>query len=377
MEGILEFFSKWSLETGDFVRVQVSTNGGSNWSTAKTFTSAEPWHQELIDLSAYKSANTRIRFFMDTDGSIPGDGFYFDQFSVSNYTCADCPVCTSSTNSFPYAESYETGLGEWTQGSDDNLNWTRDANGTPSNNTGPSSAFDGSWYMYIEASGNGTGYPYKTASLVSPCFDLSTATSANFAFQNHMYGSSSQMNLRLETSIDGGISWSTPIWQQTGNQGNQWNPESINLDAYIGEYLTLRFYGTTGETWQGDITVDDVVLTIVDGCTTTGDSCDDGNACTINDVIDDNCNCVGVLQDSDGDGICDADDQCPNFDDALIGTACNDNDACTTGDVWGTDCNCAGVFQDSDNDGICDANDPTNGDCTLNAPCNDNNEVEP
>jgi len=289
-----------------------------------------------------------------------------------DYSCSDCPVCTSSVSSYPYSESFESGLGAWTQGTGDNLNWTRDANGTPSSGTGPSGGADGSWYMYIEASGNGTGYPYKTASFISPCYDLSSATGATFDFQNHMYGNSSQMNLKVETSIDGGLSWSSPIWQQTGNQGNQWNPVSLNLDAYAGEYLTLRFFGTTGETWSGDITIDDVSMTIIDGCDTVGDPCNDGNNCTVGDVYDANCNCVGVYQDADNDGICDADDQCPGFDDNLIGTACNDNDDCTTGDVWGTDCNCAGVFQDSDNDGICDAQDPTNGDCTLNAPCNDN-----
>ena len=44
------------------------------------------------------------------------------------------------------------------------------------------------------------------------------------------------------------------------------------------------------------------------GCTTIGQTCDDADVCTINDVYDSNCNCVGTFQDSDGDGICDAND---------------------------------------------------------------------
>ena len=38
--------------------------------------------------------------------------------------------------------------------------------------------------------------------------------------------------------------------------------------------------------------------------------------------------------DSDGDGVEDSVDQCPNFNDNLIGTTCNDNDACTTGETY-------------------------------------------
>ena len=92
-------------------------------------------------------------------------------------------------------------------------------------------------------------------------------------------------------------------------------------------------------------------------CTLIGQNCDDGDDCTINDRYDANCNCVGTLQDSDNDGICDSQDSCPNLNDNLIGASCNDGDACTTGDVYTSDCECAGEYQDSDNDGICDAED--------------------
>jgi len=56
--------------------------------------------------------------------------------------------------------------------------------------------------------------------------------------------------------------------------------------------------------------------------------------------------------DSDGDTFSDAIDECPDFDNNLIGTACDDNDANTTDDVWRPNCTCAGTYQDSDNDGV-------------------------
>ncbi len=109
------------------------------------------------------------------------------------------------------------------------------------------------------------------------------------------------------------------------------------------------------------------------GCTTVGNSCNDGNTCTTNDVIDADCNCVGTFADADNDGVCDANDICPGGDDNLdsdndgtpdfcdgcstTGQPCNDGNACTTNDIINAACNCVGTFADTDNDGICDAND--------------------
>lgn len=112
-----------------------------------------------------------------------------------------------------------------------------------------------------------------------------------------------------------------------------------------------------------------------DTCNTNGQTCDDGDPCTINDVFDESCNCVGVNEDSDGDGVCDGEDVCPQGDDNadvdgdgipdacddcdanLTGQTCDDGDACTTGDVYDENCNCAGVYEDSDGDGVCDGED--------------------
>jgi len=169
---------------------------------------------------------------------------------------------------------------------------------------------------------------------------------------------------------------------------------------------------------NGDETDIDCGGALCDPCPAcnTGDPCDDGDACTTGDVYDVDCNCAGTFQDSDSDGVCDADDQCAgsaagasvdangcvqgctdasahnynadaqvddgscetcsdniqNGDETDIdcggalcdscpacntGDPCDDGDACTTGDVYDVDCNCAGTFQDSDSDGVCDADD--------------------
>lgn len=106
--------------------------------------------------------------------------------------------------------------------------------------------------------------------------------------------------------------------------------------------------------------------------TVSGSSCDDGNSCTTNDAWN-GCNCSGTLMDSDGDGICDGQDSCPNLNNGLIGNLCNDGDPCTTNDRYTSACNCEGTFQDSDNDGVCDVNDscPSLNNSLIGSSCND------
>jgi len=113
---------------------------------------------------------------------------------------------------------------------------------------------------------------------------------------------------------------------------------------------------------------------IPDGCDPciAGTLCNDLNVCTVNDVLDNNCACVGVFLDTDNDTVCDANDKCPGFDDSIdidndniidgcdpciTNAVCSDDDLCTFGDKYDADCNCIGTYLDSDNDQVCNAED--------------------
>ncbi|PHR70071.1 MAG: peptidase S8 [Lutibacter sp.] len=168
--------------------------------------------------------------------------------------------CSGGITSFPYTEGYENTLGAWTQSTSDDINWTVDASGTPSSGTGPSSASQGTYYVYVEASGNNTGYPNKRAILNSPCYDLTSETEATFAFKYHMYGAADMGTIALEASSDNGSTW-TSIWNESGNKGNSWQTASVSLASYIGGSVQLRFNRVTGATWKADIAIDDVSLT--------------------------------------------------------------------------------------------------------------------
>lgn len=168
----------------------------------------------------------------------------------------DPTTCTTTIASFPYGEGFENTLGAWSQGSGDDFDWIVNSNGTPSSNTGPSAAAQGTYYVYVEASS--PNYSNKTTILNSPCFNLAGASAATFTFKYHMYGATGMGGLKLQASTNG-TTWAD-VWTKSGNQGNSWLSASVDLASYAGNTVRLRFVGTTGTTWQGDIAVDDVAL---------------------------------------------------------------------------------------------------------------------
>ncbi|MGG8496241.1 fibronectin type III domain-containing protein [Tenacibaculum sp. TC6] len=170
--------------------------------------------------------------------------------------------CSSTITVFPYNEGFETNDG-WTQITGDDGNWIRRTGSTPSSGTGPSSATQGSYYLFLEASTNGsTGQigSNATAILESGCFDLSEKSSATFSFKNHMYGTNVG-SLKVQGTSDG-TTW-VDLWSDSGNKGNQWNTININLNTYLGGNVKLRIVGTTGNGWSSDIAVDDLSVEAV------------------------------------------------------------------------------------------------------------------
>ncbi|KAB1154584.1 DUF5011 domain-containing protein [Tenacibaculum aiptasiae] len=176
--------------------------------------------------------------------------------------------CTGGIDSYPYAQSFDSSFGSWTQSSGDDINWTRRTGSTPSSGTGPSSANNGSHYIYVEASGRNTGYPNKRAIINSPCYDLSGLSSASISFKYHMYGATNMGTIDLEVSEDDGVNW-TSIWNQSGNKGNSWLTATVSLNDYVGKGIKLRFNRVTGNTWQADIAIDNFQVTGSNSAITT------------------------------------------------------------------------------------------------------------
>ena len=250
-----------AADMGTF-ELQASVDNGISWTTiwSQTGNQGNQWNTVNVSLASYVGNSVQLRFNRVTGGTWQADIAIDDVSVTTGGGGGGGNACTAQVSSFPYSQGFESGIGQWTQDTGDDLNWTVDASGTPSNNTGPGSASEGSNYIFVEASGNGTGYPNKAAIITSPCFDLTSASQASFNFKYHMYGAADMGTIALEASTDNGATW-TSIWSQSGNQGNQWNTQTVDLAAYVGGTVKLRFNRVTGGTWQADVALDDINLT--------------------------------------------------------------------------------------------------------------------
>ena len=251
----------WSSSTDN-----VAVSGYDVYQGSTVIASVSGTSRQVTGLTANTAYTFRVRA-KDAAGNISG---YSNTVNVTTLPIANTG-CTGSVSVFPYSEGFENTLGAWTQSTADDTNWTVDANGTPSSNTGPSSAAQGSYYIFVEASS--PNYPNKRAILNSPCFDLSAESAATFNFQYHMYGSNNFGTIALEASTNNGTSWAS-IWNESGNKGNSWQSASVDLAAYVGGTVQLRFNRNVGTTWQADLAIDNISLTTGGG---TGGNCNIGN----------------------------------------------------------------------------------------------------
>ncbi|MGY0392708.1 M14 family zinc carboxypeptidase [Bizionia sp. KMM 8389] len=202
---------------------------------------------------------------------------------AEQFTTATLAPCTgSSVSTFPYVETFDSGLGLWTQGENDipgnnYEDWTLNSGSTPSSATGPNDDFTGNGnYIYTEASNsNSTSNIGQnvTVTLISPCFDLTGYEDANFSFYYHMFGAH-MGSLSVEISLDNGTTWNqldaagntvidTPILdgEQQNYESAPWLEQTINLSSYDNQIFKLRLSGTTGQNYLSDIAVDQLSLT--------------------------------------------------------------------------------------------------------------------
>lgn len=155
------------------------------------------------------------------------------------------------------------GLGNgWTNsqnGSIDDIDWRVDAGGTPSSNTGPSIDHNpgtaSGKYVYLESSGGCTG---QVAELLTPCIDLSNSTFPSLSFWYHMYGAT-MGELHVDVIAEG--VWTLDVMPMiSGNKGDNWFQATVNLSAFNGKVINVRFRGITGTDFTSDMALDDISI---------------------------------------------------------------------------------------------------------------------
>jgi chitodextrinase len=224
------------------------------------------------------SASTSYSFYIIARDAVGNSSVQSNTVSI---TTADPIACSGTVvSSFPYSETFDSSIGDWMQAGGDDGDWVLDANATPSGGTGPSDDItEGGNYFFLEASSNnspGEIGANATAILESPCFDLTTITSGTFSFYYHMFGTALG-SLNLEITSDDGANWIN-IFSVSGNIGNEWNLQNIDLSSYIGQTVKLRFIGLTGNGWSSDIAIDQIAIgepIIPDYCLSNGNDTSD------------------------------------------------------------------------------------------------------
>jgi hypothetical protein len=217
----------------------------------------------------------------------PSNGIYqtvvwsdhpLDQFNGDDTANVETVVSTSATLTGVWMQDFESfGLcgalndcgaticnlsGGWrneSSSSIDDNDWRVDNDGTPSSGTGPDTDHtlgnSIGKYLFTEASG---GCLDKEAILITPCLDFSTMGAPFLSFWYHMQGFSMGS---LTLDVFNGVEYDLDIWSLSGDQGGIWQQANVDLSAYAGGLINLRFRGVTGDDYQSDIALDDIGIT--------------------------------------------------------------------------------------------------------------------
>ena len=237
--------------------IDVSWTGGPNATTynveygvtgytqgSGTTTTASTASTTITGLTAY----TIYDIYVQADCGANGTSTWAGPISYS--TCPGAAPYLENFDATPASQALTSATGPcWTQSTNDVFDWIINNGPTTSQTTGPSDDITGGGnYMYTE-----TSVPRAagdSAILISPSIDISSLTSAEISFQCHMYGAS-MGTLRVDASSDGGTTFNT-IWTKTGDQGDVWTEEIVQLTGFTTTAI-VKFVYTVGVDVGGTI----------------------------------------------------------------------------------------------------------------------------
>ena len=190
-----------------------------------------------------------------------------------------------SAFSAPYAENFDGNVwqeGTGFQNSNDQIDacWTRNPindnnnyfwgvgeDNQPSFDTGPADDFTGGKYIYSVSAAGSDG---STANIVSPKIDLSNLTTPSVQFKFFMYGEDmNQLEVQAKEINDN--SWTsllTITGEQQTSQNDAWEDEFLDLTAFSGQTIEVRFIATKGVSFRSEIAIDDFKVDELPSCIT-------------------------------------------------------------------------------------------------------------
>lgn len=163
---------------------------------------------------------------------------------------------------------FEDKYNEWKQEENDDCDWYKWFDSSPSETSGPkcdlpgqSCTPDGSiYYMLFYA---GACQTFGGAYIESPPIEITNTCSYDLTFAYHKNSENWDNDdislLSLDVSYDNGQTWQDGYWSIDGEQGETWHYVTVTIPSEVNK---LRFYGYSGAIdYEHDIAIDDITLT--------------------------------------------------------------------------------------------------------------------
>jgi hypothetical protein len=233
---VLRFSDRYKLASGDWCRLEVSSDG-SSWSYLYGLYTGENtnWTERAVDLTGYRGqSNVRVRFHFWSDGSGTQDGWAIDKFLVQDRPLRQVP--------FPFFDGFENGMSNWI-----GATWSLETNqpyaGAFSANDTPNLPMipDGDLRMWLNGEMNLTN-------TVNP--QLTYWVRGGLYYRSYF---------RVCVSEDGGYNW-TEIDGFNSDWSGGWTKRQVSLAGYVNKKIRLIFrtwsiYGTTP---GNDLVIDNI-----------------------------------------------------------------------------------------------------------------------
>lgn len=161
-----------------------------------------------------------------------------------------------------FQENFESQYLMWTSEFDTNAQadkFRRHSSNTPSSNTGPSGASNGTYYGYLETSSQTTAYSAGAVSILESPIIGSTDNTIALSFDYHMFGST-MGELKIDV-LDNGYWFEVDEirGQQQTTTTESYINHKVNFHGYNVEKIRFRVISAGG--WQGDLALDNIIIT--------------------------------------------------------------------------------------------------------------------
>jgi hypothetical protein len=186
---VLTFWDRYGLNTGDWMRLEISAAGGPTIHPYGTYESSRTeWRRQRVDLSPWKGlGNVKLRFRLVSDGAVtPGEGWFIDDVGVAENPNRNNPI------PLPLTDDFETGATGWLLST-----WGAETEVNPVN---------GASSFRFGAADRRMGIDLQQWAVLDRPVNLAAGSNvqATFWVRGRLDAYSS---LRLQYSADGGVNW--------------------------------------------------------------------------------------------------------------------------------------------------------------------------